>query len=463
MKPIVAIVGRPNVGKSTFFNRVTRSRDALVDDFPGVTRDRHYADAQWDDVEFTLVDTGGFAGADDFAADIRLQVQLAIEDADVIVLLLDGKQGVSPYDREIVAILRSVKKPVFYGVNKIDGAEQEALLADFYRLGIEALYPLSAEHRYGFTDFLDALVNSLAALTGEASSDDKQQRIRLAVVGRPNVGKSSLINCILGQQRLLVSEIAGTTRDAIDTVCELNGKSYLLVDTAGIRRKGRVSHKLEKFSIIKALKSLERCDVALIVMDAAEGVTEQDVSIAGYAVERGCGCILLLNKWDRVEKDSRTAKQYQERLKEQAKFIKFAPSLTISALTGQRVGKIFQRVDEVYEQYARRIPTGQLNRFLERAIAKNEPSLHRGKRIKFYYAAQISTRPPTIVCFVNYPAAVHFSYKRYLINQLRQETGLDKTPIRIIFRQREGRKNKGRAAGRKPLREGPRSKVQGTG
>lgn len=449
MKPIVAIVGRPNVGKSTFFNRVTRSRDALVDDFPGVTRDRHHGDARWNDVEFTLVDTGGFAGGDDFADDIRFQVYQAIDDADVIVLLLDGKQGVSPYDREIVEILRSIEKPVFYAVNKIDGAEQEALLADFYQLGIELLYPLSAEHRYGFTDFLDALVECLQPMSGELATDDGQQRIRLAVVGRPNVGKSSLINRILGQQRLLVSEIAGTTRDAIDTVCEFNGRSYLLIDTAGIRRKGRVSRKLEKFSIIKALKSLERCDVALIVMDAAEGITDQDVSIAGYALERGCGCILLLNKWDLVPKDSRTAKQYHQRLKEQAKFLKFAPALTVSALTGQRIGKIFQRVDEVYEQYARRIPTGQLNRFLERAVTKNEPSLHRGRRIKFYYAAQVSTRPPTIVCFVNYPAAVHFSYKRYLINQLREETGLDKTPIRLIFRQREGRKMKGEAAGRK--------------
>jgi GTP-binding protein len=255
-----------------------------------------------------------------------------------------------------------------------------------------------------------------------------------------------LINRILGEKRLLVSDIPGTTRDAIDSLWEMNGKSYLLVDTAGIRRKGKVYRKLEKFSIIKALRSLDRCDVALIVMDAAEGVTDQDVSVAGYALERGCGAILLLNKWDLVEKDSKTVKEYYERLRYQAKFLNFAPAMTISALTGLRVRKIFKQVDEVYDQYARRITTGQLNKFLERAIEKNEPSLHRGKRIKFYYAAQISTKPPTIVCFVNYPQAVHFSYKRYLINQLRQETGLDKTPIRIIFRQREGRKIKGKAS-----------------
>ena len=306
------------------------------------------------------------------------------------------------------------------------------------------LYPLSAEHRYGITDLLDEIVDTLSGITVEPLEDRTPDVIRLAVVGRPNVGKSSLINRILGENRLLVSDIPGTTRDAIDSAWEMNGKSYLLVDTAGIRRKGKVHRKLEKFSILKALRSLERCDVALIVLDAAEGVTDQDISVAGYALERGCGCILLLNKWDLVEKDSKTAKEYYERLRYQAKFLNFAPAMTISALTGQRVQKIFKQVDEVYEQYNRRISTGQLNRFLERAIKKNEPSLHRGKRIKFYYAAQISKKPPTIVCFVNYPQAVHFSYKRYLINQLRQETGLDKAPIRIIYRQREGKKKRGR-------------------
>ena len=256
------------------------------------------------------------------------------------------------------------------------------------------------------------------------------------------MGKSSLINRILGEKRLLVSDIPGTTRDAIDSVCKLNGKSYLLVDTAGIRRKGKVSKKLEKYSIIKALRSLDRCDVALIVMDAAEGVTDQDIAIAGYAYERGCGCILLLNKWDLIDKDSKTVKVYYERLRDQAKFLNFAPALTISALTGQRIAKVFELVDQVYDQYQRRIGTGQLNKIFERAIARTAPSLHRGRRIKFYYAAQISAKPPTIICFVNYPQAVHFSYKRYLINQLRQETGLDKTPIRLILRQREGRKKR---------------------
>ena len=444
MKPLVAIVGRPNVGKSTLFNRITRTRDALVDNFPGVTRDRHFGDGHWNDVGFTLVDTGGFTEGDDFADEIRFQVHQAIADADAIILLLDGKEGISPFDREIVDILRAIDKPVFYAVNKIDGVEQEVYLADFYQLGLQRLYPLSAEHRYGVGDLLDDLVDAWTGFAAGHFDDQNRDAIRLAVVGRPNVGKSSLINRILGEKRLLVSDIPGTTRDAIDSVWEINGKSYLLIDTAGIRRKGKVHRKLEKFSIIKALRCLERCDVALVVMDASEGVTDQDISVAGYALERGCGCILLLNKWDLVEKDSKTTKAYYERLREQAKFLKFAPAMTISALTGLRVRKIFKQVDDVYDQYARRITTGQLNKFLERAIEKNEPSLHHGKRIKFYYAAQISTKPPTIVCFVNYPKAVHFSYKRYLTNQLREETGLDKTPIRMIFKQRAGRKKKGK-------------------
>ncbi|MBW2582582.1 MAG: ribosome biogenesis GTPase Der [Deltaproteobacteria bacterium] len=442
MKPIVAIVGRPNVGKSRLFNRITHTKDALVDDFPGVTRDRHYGDANWDDVEFTLVDTGGFTEGDDLADAVRFQVHQAIADADVIMLLLDGKEGISPFDKDIINLLRSVEKPIFHVVNKIDGAEQEIYLSEFYQLGLETLYPLSAEHRYGLTDLLDEMVNVISGLATAPHEEAAGEMIRLAVVGRPNVGKSSLINWVLGENRLLVSNIPGTTRDAIDSVCKLNGKSYLLVDTAGIRRKGKVSRKLEKFSIIKALRSLERCDVALIVMDAAEGVTDQDISIAGYAYDRGCGCVFLLNKWDLVEKDSNTVKAYYERLRDQAKFLSFAPAMTISALTGQRITKTFKLVDEVYSQYVHRIATGQLNRILGKAIEKNAPSMHRGKQIKFYYAAQISTRPPTIVCFVNYPQAIHFSYKRYLINQLREESGLDKTPIRMIFRQREGRKKR---------------------
>jgi len=436
MKPIVAIVGRPNAGKSTLFNRITGSKDALVDDFPGVTRDRLYRDAVWDDKAFTLVDTGGFTdGSDDpFSPQIRAQVLEAITHADAVVHVLDGRAGSSPFDADMVGILRNCGKPVFYAVNKIDGEEREDLLYEFYSLGIDRLYPISAEHRYGVPDLLDDLV---AALPAEIAGP-QPEAIRLAVVGRPNVGKSSLINRILGEERLLFSDTPGTTRDAVDTPCKVAGRFYTLIDTAGIRRKGRVSQKLEKFSVIKALRSLERCDVALIVLDAAEGVTDQDISIAGYAYDRGCGCILLLNKWDLVAKDPRTEQQYREQVRIAAKFLHFAPVLTISARTGQRVSKIFRLADTIYRQYATRIGTGQVNRIIESAVEKTPPSLHRGRRIKFYYAAQTSSRPPTVVCFVNYPEAVHFSYQRYLVNQIREQTGLDRTPIRLILRQRKG-------------------------
>jgi GTP-binding protein len=449
MKPIVAIIGRPNVGKSTFFNRVTRTKDALVDDMPGVTRDRHYGDARWNDVEFTLIDTGGFTTGEDLAGEIRFQVQLAIEDADLLIFLMDGKRGISPFDQDIVSVLRPVSKPVFYVINKIDGREQEKYLHDFYSLGIEKLYPVSAEHRYGVPDLLDELVEALPQMMPVPAPGRAHDTIDLAVVGRPNVGKSSLINRILGYPRLLVSALPGTTRDAIDTLCQVNGKQYRMIDTAGIRRKGKVTNKLEKFSIIKALRSLERCDVALIVMDASEGITDQDISIAGYAYERGCGCVFLINKWDLLDKDTRTINRYFDQIRSAAKFLSFAPVLTISALTGQRVLKIFGIVDEVFDQYAIRVTTPRLNKIIEQALGDNVPALHRGRRLKFYYTTQVSTKPPTIVSFVNYPEGIHFSYKRYLINQIRHQAGLDKTPIRIMFRKRVSKDRKGRRPKRK--------------
>jgi GTP-binding protein len=438
MKPIVVLVGRPNVGKSTFFNRVTRSRRALVDDLPGVTRDRLYADAKWDDSVFTLVDTGGFAGGveDEFSRQVHLQLRRAMADADAIVLMLDGRAGVTPFDAEMLDILRAETKPVFFVVNKIDGEEQEGLLYEFHDLGIEHLHPVSAEHGYGIGAFLDVLVEALPRLEAE----EAMETIRIAVVGRPNVGKSSLINRLLGEERLLVSGIPGTTRDAVDTFLTRGGKNYCLVDTAGIRKKSKVSRKLEKFSVVRALKSMDRCDVALIMLDAAEGVTEQDIRIAGYAVERGCGCVLLVNKWDLVGADrSGEERRVIDDLRMSARYLGFAPAMTISARTGLRVSKIFRLVDEVFAQYDTRVPTGQLNRILEQALARNEPSLHRGRRIRFYYATQVSTRPPTFVFFVNYPEAVHFSYRRFLVNQIREAAGLDKTPVRVYLRKRTGK------------------------
>ena len=438
MKPIVAIVGRPNVGKSTLFNRITRSRKALVDNSPGVTRDRNYGDARWDEVSFTVVDTGGFSDfeAEGFGPLVRYQVMQAIEEADAIVMLLDGREGATPVDTDLIYQLRRLSKPVLYGVNKIDGPRHESLLSDFSVLGVDPLYPVSAEHGYGVHDLLDALIAVLPRSTPEAAPD----RIRLAVIGRPNVGKSSLINRLLRDERLLVSEIPGTTRDAVDTICKVNKKEYVLIDTAGIRRKGRVRKKLEKFSIIKALRSLNRCDIALVMMDASEGVTGQDANIAGYALERGRACIILLNKWDLVEKDSKAAERYVNEVKDRLKFLSFAPILTVSALTGQRAFKIFDWVETVYKQYTTRISTGRLNRIFEAIINQHQPSSYHGRRIKFYYATQISVAPPRFVCFVNYPEGIHFSYERYIINRLREGLGLDRTPIRLIFRKREKKK-----------------------
>ncbi len=446
MKPMVAVVGRPNVGKSTLFNRLTRSRDALVDDFPGVTRDRIYGDALWNDIPFTLVDTGGFSGQldDAFADSIRHQVFEALAAADAIIMLMDGRQGLSPYDRDIVDTLRDQTKPVFFAVNKIDGPEQEDRMADFFTLGLDNLFPVSAEHRFGLSDLLDSLVATFGC-----HEETPRDEIKLAVVGRPNVGKSSLLNRLVGVERHLVSDIPGTTRDAVDSLIKRDGRHYRLIDTAGIRRKGRVTHRLEKFSVLKALRSLDRCDVALIVIDAAEGITDQDVSVAGYAHERGCGCVFLLNKWDLVAKDQHSVRRFTAEMRTAAKFLNFAPVLTLSALTGQRVQRIFKLVDTVHAQYITRVNTGRINRILEQALADNEPSLHRGRRIKFFYATQAATRPPTFIMFVNYPEAVHFSYQRFLVNRLREGTGLRDTPIRLVLRPRSGRKEIGPRAKRR--------------
>ncbi|MCK5836836.1 MAG: ribosome biogenesis GTPase Der, partial [Desulfobacula sp.] len=429
----------PNVGKSTLFNRIIRSRQALVDDFPGVTRDRHYADAQWNDIDFTVIDTGGFLSSDDdyFAARIKEQLTAAADQADVLIFILDGRAGLSPYDRELADFLRRMAKPVFYLINKIENYSQHNELSEFYSLGIDHFYEVSAEHGIGVGDFLDDLVAALP--TYEPTSDDDETLIKIAIVGRPNVGKSSLANRLFGEQRVVVDEKAGTTRDAIELSVEHKGRQFVLVDTAGIRRKGKVTQKLEKFSILKALKSLDKCDVALILIDSNEGITDQDITIAGYAEDRGCGALFLFNKWDLLDRDRKSVKKYMEELRYKAKFLSYAPAMTVSALTGQRCHKILDEAVSIHKEYCHRINTGVLNRIIGDAVYREEPSLHKGKRLKFFYATQVSIKPPCFVCFVNFPGAVHFSYKRYLLNQLRQMIPLSKTPIKLFFREKSGK------------------------
>jgi GTP-binding protein len=439
MKPVVALLGRPNVGKSTLFNRIIRSRRALVDDFPGVTRDRHYADALWDDVEFTVIDTGGFLSSDDdyFASQIKDQLTAAADQADVLIFIMDGRSGLSPYDRELADFLRRMSKPVFYLINKIENYKQHDELSEFYSLGIDHFYKISAEHGIGVGDFLDDLVEALPEY--EHKEDDEDSLIKIAIVGRPNVGKSSLANRLFGEQRVVVNEKAGTTRDAIELSVEHKGRQFILVDTAGIRRKGKVTRKIEKFSILKSLKSLDECDVALILIDSDEGITDQDITIAGYAEDRGCGAMFLLNKWDLLDKERKSIKKYMEELRYKSKFLSYAPAMTISALTGQRCHKILDEVVKIYKEYCHRINTGVLNRIIEDAVYREEPSLHKGKRLKFFYSTQVATKPPCFVCFVNFSKAVHFSYKRYLTNQLRQMIPLKLTPIKLYFREKTGK------------------------
>lgn len=465
MKPIIAILGRPNAGKSTLFNRLTKSRNAIVDNFPGVTRDRLYGSGTWNDIEFSVIDTGGFlSGSDDmFSGETRGQIKAALSEADCVILLLDGKNGVSPYDREMADMVRGLSVPVFTAINKIDGPEHEKKAVDFFRLGLDPIFSMSAEHNYGVSDLMDHVTASFP----ESIPDPEPDAIKVAVIGRPNVGKSSLVNSILGEERVIVSDIPGTTRDAIDTPFRIDDRSYILIDTAGIRRKSKVYQRLEKFSVIKALAGLKRCDIALIVIDASEGITEQDIRIAGYAFERGCGCVFLLNKWDIVEKDDKTFTEMKADLRYEAKYLAFAPVLTVSALTGRRVVKVLEIVDKVHAQYCTRISTGPLNRIMERATARTEPSLAYGRRIKFYYITQAGTKPPSFITFTNYPDKVHFSYQRYLINQIREGTGLDRVPVRLFLRKRgedekrQAKKGKPKSGGRTKRKKTLRGRRKG--
>jgi GTP-binding protein len=435
MATTIVIVGRPNVGKSTLFNRLSRSRDALVDNIPGITRDRLYASIIYEGVPMTLVDTGGFEdlGQDPLLEKVKDQVQVAIKEADKVIFMVDGRQGIMPGDEELADLLRRSRKSLFLVANKIDGPELEHLTHDFHGLGMEPVYPVSAAHGYGIKSLMQEIIKNLPE--SEIKNQDPDH-IRVAVLGRPNAGKSSLINCILGLDRLVVSELPGTTRDAVDTIFTYRGKDYLLIDTAGIRRKARVKKKIEKYSMIKALKSLDRCHVAAILLDAAEGVSEQDARIFGYALERGRGVVLVVNKWDLIKGDSQKNKELDDSIDRQLQFISFAPRIKLSALTGQRVMKLFDKINLVYDQFSRRITTSSVNSAIQKMIEKHPPPRIGRGRLKFLYATQPRTRPPTFVVFVNRPDMVHFSYERFLINQLRAHFQLEFTPIKLKFKKR---------------------------
>jgi GTP-binding protein len=436
MKPIVAIVGRPNVGKSTLFNRLIGHRRAMVDDTPGVTRDRNYAHINRFEKPFILVDTGGFepVTSDRMLQQMREQSSMAMDEADVILFMMDARSGLTPADVEVAQMLRRVKKPVFFVINKVDGDRLENESAEFYSLGVEHLHTISAEHNRGVVDLLESLMDVFPPADPREADDELT---KIAVVGRPNVGKSSLVNRLLGFERVVANPTPGTTRDSVDTLFMCNKKPYLLIDTAGIRRKGKTTEKLEKYSVVDSLRSIERADVVLMVIDAAEGVTEQDERIAGYIHEAGRGCIFVINKWDILPKDNATFGAYTEKIRYGFKYLAYAPIVFVSALSGQRIGKIMSTVDEVMAQYTRRVTTSELNRVFSEATETHHAPLSHGRRVKFYFSTQVATRPPSFVIFTNQPENIHFSYERYLINRFREAFGFSGVPLRLMFRGRD--------------------------
>ena len=433
--PIVAIVGRSNVGKSTLFNRIIKKRSAIVNNVPGVTRDRMYAQADWFEKPFIVIDTGGIDldGKNELELQVKDQCEFAIVEADTILFVVDGKQGLTPQDQEIINKIRVSGKPLFLVVNKIDDPKHDDLVNEFYRLGVEHTISTSAEHGFGVSYLMEILVKSFPS---DVPEENQSSGIRVAIIGKPNVGKSSLINRIFKSKRCIVSDIPGTTRDAFDTHLEVNGEKYVLTDTAGIRRKGKTSKLLDKFSVIMALKGLERCDIAVLLIDAAEGVSDQDATIAGYALERGRACIIGVNKWDLIDKETVDLKSFETKLRNNLKFLDFAPIITLSAKTGYGLDTFFPSIQKVYRDYSKKIPTRKLNDCFAKAVEKNPMSSYRGKFLKIYYSTQVKSCPPTINCYVNYPKGIHFSYERYLINYLRKTLGFIGTPIRLSFRSR---------------------------
>jgi len=435
-KGIVAIVGRPNVGKSALFNRIAGRRLAIVEGEPGVTRDRIYAECQWQGRRFILVDTGGidFGAREGFAALARRQAELAVEEADVILFVVDARDGLVAPDQEVAGALRRSQKPVLVVANKVDHRRLVPQAAEFYALGLGDPLPVSAEHGLGIADLLDRMIQLLPA-GGE--EDEAEDEVRVAVIGRPNVGKSSLVNRMLGEERSIVTEIPGTTRDALDSHMTRDGIRYTLIDTAGIRRRSRIEEPVERYSVIRALRAVDRADVCVLLLDATELVTEQDKRIAGYAHEAGKGMIIGVNKWDLVEKDDKTADRFEEQIREQLGFLQYAPILFLSAKTGQRVHRVFELAHYVANQHALRISTGRLNEVLHQATMRLEPPTDKGERLRIYYGTQSGVKPPTFVLFVNEPKLMHYSYLRYLENQLRENFGFVGTPIRFRLRKRE--------------------------
>ena len=436
-KPIVAIVGRPNVGNSTLFNQIGKKRVSIVDDMPGVTRDRIYLDAEWLNQEFTMIDTGGieFDESNHILYSMRQQAEIAMDEADVILFLVDGRAGLTTSDEEVAKILRRTKKPVVLAVNKIDSPQLEANIYEFYSLGLGDPIPLSATNVMNLGDLLDAVV---AAFPEHQAEEKDEDEISIAVIGRPNVGKSSLVNQLLGEERVIVSDVAGTTRDAIDTHFVKDDMKFMLIDTAGMRRRGKIDEPVERYSVMRSLRAVDRADVVLLLINAFEGITEQDKKIAGYAHESGKGVVIVVNKWDIFpDKTDKSTLEFTEKLREEIGFLQYAPILYASALTGQRVARVTELVKYVAEQQSMRIKTSVLNELIRDAVSINPPPMHRGRRLKILFMTQADIKPPKFIIFVNDPDLMHFSYLRFIENRLREMYGFEGTPIRLIVRARD--------------------------
>ncbi len=433
-KPLVAVVGRPNVGKSTFFNRIVGRRVAIVEDTPGVTRDRIYAEAEWQNIHFALIDTGGIEpkNAEVIPAQMRAQAEIAMDTADVILFMVDGKDGLTSDDKEVAGMLRKTGKPTVLAVNKVDTSELPDDFYDFYELGMGEPVAISSANMLGMGDILDLIVEAFPS----GADIEEDESIKIAVIGKPNVGKSSLVNALTGENRVIVSDIAGTTRDSIDTPFEYDGEKYTLIDTAGIRRKNKINENIEKYSIIRAVAAIERCDVCLLMIDADEGITEQDKKIAGVAHEAGKGIVVVVNKWDLIDKDSNTINEFQKQIENELTFMSYAPSIFISVKEKQRVKNVMDIAKAVAENRAMRVPTGQLNSLVSDAILMKQPPSDKGKRLKIYYASQVGVKPPLFSFKVNKRQLMHFSYARYLENRIREAYNFEGTSIKFVFREK---------------------------